>query len=84
MARCSALFAPRSEAPLPGDMSGPHPEDQELSAHIAARQNSPIRSKTKHNYCSPKRKGMLASMNDILTYFLPAPFWALSVSATLA
>lgn len=29
-------------------------------------------------------KGMLASMNDILTYGLPASFWPLSLSATLA
>ena len=54
-ASSSALFAARSETSLPGDMSGPHPEDQELSPTMTARQNSPIRRKTKDNRCSPKR-----------------------------
>ena len=50
MASSSTLFAVRSETPLPGDMSGPDPGDQEPSANMAAKRNSTIRTRTGDSY----------------------------------
>jgi RNA polymerase sigma-70 factor, ECF subfamily len=75
MASSCTLFAAHSERPLPGDMSGPHPGDQEPSANMPARQRSTIRAKTKDHYSSPYRTVGLYGQRDYRSSpcSLPAP-----------